>query len=125
LLILWNSIIVNNINNHINITITNAPWMSILVKNTVDQIKFNNNWTAKNVNARDFLIGLSDFRNIQNDAKIIKYKIIQTGANSQFGGIKAGVINELYQSELYIVTFKISYEKFSIVQRGYFISLVK
>lgn len=40
-----------------------------------------------------------------SDVKIIMYKNIQTGANSQSGGAKKGLFKFIYQRELYILIF--------------------
>ena len=53
--------------------------------------------------AADLFCFLLVFRNIINAQIIVKYRIIQTGANTQLGGVRAGFCKEWYQSKLIII----------------------
>lgn len=57
----------------------------------------------KAVMAADLFCFLLVFRNIINAQIIVKYRIIQTGANTQLGGVRAGFCKEWYQSKLIII----------------------
>lgn len=66
--------------------------------------KFNNNCIIKKARATNFLEILFAEINTKNEAKIIRYKIIQTGAKIQSGGVPIGKLSEWYQSK-FIISF--------------------
>jgi|SRR3989338_1063717 len=70
-------------------------------KKKIDQKKFKASWTRKRFKDSRTPFFLSPFCQIKKaEMPIIKYKIVQTGANIQFGGEKNGLFKMAYQSDM-------------------------
>lgn len=87
---------------HIKEITHRASSISLNPKNIELHIKFKNNCIIKNDIATNFLVMLFVVTKTKKEAKIIRYKIIQTGAKIQSGGAPDGRFSEWYQSKLSI-----------------------
>lgn len=69
-----------------------------IIKNNTDQSALKTNCTKKNTIAVRLLgVFLSLFHTKKNAKPIKKYKVVQTGANNQLGGLKEGFCKVIYQ----------------------------
>lgn len=67
-------------------------------KKKIDQKKFRPSWIRKRFKESRTPFFFSPFCQIKKaEIPIIKYKIVQTGANTQFGGEKNGLFKVAYQ----------------------------
>ena len=94
-----NSLIVQSIASHKNTTTTNPPQTDRQPKNAIDQRLLSVN-CKRNILKALFTPGvLSPFRQTKNAAIPISVnKLTHTGAKTQFGGLKVGLLINVYHS---------------------------
>jgi len=89
---------VNKMAAHRTIISKKAKSGDLRPKNRMDQRTFNTSWIAKKIKAFFTFCSLKLFSHRrQREIPISTNKVIQTGENSQFGGLKDGFSSEAYQ----------------------------
>jgi len=93
-----NKIMVIKINIHNRIISMKANKGACKPKNNIDHKKFRNSCTPKIIRAH-FKSLFPEVQTRYKDIPIIKYKMVQTGPNTQLGGLKLGLVKVTYQEE--------------------------